>query len=162
MLRKSLFFGLTLVLVVALVGLTLRGRRLEKQQASQSVEVVQPSRSTSTRIWTPQDLEIVQLKIRLEQGKGTAGRIQSRIARHEIEIRNNGKVPYGRIQLSFDYLGRNGKLLTTRTQSISRTILPGTDLKLTDVGFDGLPSSTADFRVTIVYADIGNEPLSQD
>ncbi len=160
MIRKSLFWGLTLVLVTALVSLTLRGRRLEKQQSSRAVEIVRPSKTTSTRVLMPQDLEIAQSRMQLEESTG--GNAKFRIARHTIEIRNNGKVPYCRIQLGFDYLNRNGKPLTTRTQSVSRIILPGTSLKPVDITLDGLPASTANFRVTIVYADIGSALMSPE
>ncbi|MBP1624567.1 MAG: hypothetical protein H6Q07_2587, partial [Acidobacteria bacterium] len=53
MIRKSLFWGLTLVLVVALISLIVRGRRLEKQQAGKSVEVVQESEPSPIRVLAP-------------------------------------------------------------------------------------------------------------
>jgi hypothetical protein len=159
MIRKSLFWGLTVVLIVALVNLIIRGRRLEKQQARQLVEVVQESRPTSTRVLAPRDLEIVQSKMRLEEADG---KTRSQIARHEIEIRNNGKIPYSGIQLGFDYLDRSGKLLSTKTQSLARSIEPGGDLKLVEIVVSGLPLPTISFRVVVVSADIGLAPPSQD
>jgi hypothetical protein len=154
MIRKSLFWGLTLILVIALVNLIIRGRRLEKQQASRLAEVIQESKATSTRVLAPRDLEIVRSKMQLEEEVG--GRIRSQTAWHEIEICNDGKIPYSGIQLSFDYLDSRGKLLATRTYSIVQTILPGATLKLVDITVDGLPVSTANSHVVIAYADIGN------
>jgi hypothetical protein len=157
MIRKSLFWGLTLVLMVALINLIIRGRRLEKQQSGRFAEDVRESQPTPTRVLVPRDLEIVQAKMRLEaQG---SGKDRYQTARHEIEIRNNGKVPYGGIQLSFDYLDRSGKVLATKTQSVAQTILPGTSEKLPDIKVEGLAASTADFQAAILYADIGRAPL---
>ena len=155
MIRKSLFWGLTLVLVVALVNLMIRGRRLEKQQGSQPVEVVQESTPTSTRVLAPQDLEILHSGMRLEEQAGSTA--QAETAVHEIEIRNNGSVPYGTIQLGFDYLGSDGKLLASKTRSIIQTIVPGATLKLIDLKAEGLPTSTASSRVAVIFADIGKE-----
>jgi len=155
MLRKYLFLGLTLVLVVALVNLIIRGRRLEKQQASRRVEVVEQSKPTATRVLAPQDLEITQSKMWFEEAAG--GRNQSQTARHEIEIRNNGHVAYSRIQLSFEYLDRRGNVSSTKTHPITRTILPGAELKVSDIRIEGLPGSAASSRVAIVYADIGQK-----
>jgi hypothetical protein len=160
MIRKYLFWGLTLVLVVALVNLIIRGRRLEKQQVDRLVEVVQDSEPTATRVLRPQDFEILQSKMLLEQEPGS--KKQSRTARHEIEIRNKGKVSYSGIQLSFDYLDRSGRALGTKTRAVVQTILPGATLKIAEIKVDGIPISTVDSRVAIVYADIGQETKSGD
>ena len=156
MLRKSLFWGLTLVLVVALINLIIRGRRLEKQQASQLVEVVQEAKPTPTRVFAPRDLEIVQAGMRLEGVTGE--KTESQTAQHEIEIRNRGTVPYGKVQIDFDYFDRSGKVLATRTQTIEQTISPGAMLKIAAVRIDGLPLSTVNSRASLAYADIGRAP----
>ncbi len=160
MIRKSLFWGLTLVLVVALINLIIRGRRLEKQQARQRVEVVQEAKPTPTRVLAPKDLEIVQSAVRLEGA--TSGKTESQAARHEIELHNKGTVAYGKIQLDFGYFDRNGKVLTTRTQAVEQTILPGATLKIADIRIDGLPLSAVDSRVAIAYADIGSAPRPEE
>ncbi len=156
MIRKSLFWGLTLVLVVALINLIIRGRRLEKQQASQLVEVVQEAKPTPTRVLAPQDLEILQAAVRLEGAMG--GQTESQVARHEIEIHNKGTVPYGKVQLDFSYLDRSGKILATRTQAVEQTILPGATLKIADLKIEGIPLSAVNSRIDILYADIGSAP----
>jgi len=156
MVRKSLFWGLTLVLVVALINLIIRGRRLEKLQASQLVEVVKEAKPTPTRVLAPKDLEIVQSALRLEGVGG--GKIESQTARHEIEIHNKGTVPYATIQLDLNYLDHSGKVLATLTQAVKQVILPGATLKIADIRIDGAPLSAVNSRVTIAYADIGDRP----
>jgi hypothetical protein len=152
MLRKSLFWGLTLVLVVALVNLIIRGRRLEKQRAQEMVEVVQESKPTPTRVFAPWDLQVIQSKMQLE--KDPAGNRESQAARHEIEIRNSGSVPYLEIQLKFNYFNRAGKELVSRTQIIPQRILPGALLIVTGIVVREVPASATDSRVVIVSADI--------
>ena len=159
MLRKSLFWGLTLVLVVVIVNLVVRGRRLEKEKADQVVEVVQESKPSPTRVLGPQDLDIVQSKMILEGASDM--KPQSHAARHEIEIRNNGDVAYGEILLRFSYLDGMGKVRATKTQSVIRTLMPGAALVLSDILIDSIPASTADCRVSVVYADIGHAPEPQ-
>ena len=146
MIRKSVFWGLTLVLVVALVSLIIRGRQFEKQQkATRSVEVVQPSTPTSTRVLTPTDLEIVNSTIQL-----TAGRP----AMPEIEIRDNGTVPYSRLELKFVYFNRGGKALLTKTYSLDQTIAPGKSIMLANPSVEGIPDSATKFQVSILYAEM--------
>ncbi len=156
MLRKTLFWGLTLVLMVVLVNLILRERKLEKERARQMVEIVQESKPSATRVLGAQDLEIVQSKMILESESGT--KLQSRSARHEIVIRNNGTLPYGEIQLKFEYFDKGGKTLLTKTHSIARTLMPGATVELSEILIDDLPDSIANSRVAIAFADIGHAP----
>jgi hypothetical protein len=154
MIRRSLFVGLTLVLMLGFIFLTIRGCRQEEEPAGLPVETVEKSEATATRALKPADLEIVRSKMVLERSAGTTK--PSFSARHEIEIFNRGNVPYKEMRLNFVYLSRTGKVLETRTHSISQTILPGTTLKQTDIRMDGFSESAAESRVSIVYADIGN------
>jgi hypothetical protein len=151
MIRTSLFWGLILVLVAALISLIVRGRRLEKEQAQQTVEVVRESKATPTRIFAPHDLQMIQARMRLEKDPG--GNDKIRAARHEVAIRNSGDVPYSDIQLKFDYMSRNGKELATRTQSIPQRISPGATLN-TEAILTDIPASTADSKVAIISADL--------
>ena len=152
MLRRYLFWGLTLVLVVALTNLIIRGCRLEKEQARQHVETVEEAKPTFTRVQKPQDLKIVQSKMELEKKTDTGKPLNT--ARHEIEIHNGGNVPYKEIQIRFVYLSRTGNKLETRTHSIDQSILPGTTLKLASFRVDGIPSSVTNLQATIICADI--------
>jgi hypothetical protein len=146
MIRKSVFWGLTLVLVVALVSLIVRGRKFEKQQqAARSAEFVQPSKPTSTRVLTPTDLEVVNPTMPLPPGHA---------AMPEIEIRNNGNVAYSRIELKFIYLDTAGKTLTTKMHSVDRILGPGKSIKVTDMPSQEIPASAAKFQAYVLYADM--------
>jgi hypothetical protein len=152
MIRKSFFWGLTLVLIIALISLIVRSRRLEKQQVGKSEGVIQESKPTPTRVLAPQDLEIVQLLLRLE--KESDGKNQSQTAWHEMEIHNKGKVSYSSILLAINYVDRGGKLLATKNHYIKKIIIPRDVLKLADIKITGLPVHTASCRVEITCADI--------
>ena len=144
MIRKYLFLGLTLVLIVALVNLIIRGRRLEKQQAGKSVETIKESKPTPTRVLRPDDLEIIGSSMQ----RGAAGP-----ALHTVEIRNNGHYSYSRIQLRIAYMDRGGKLLETKHYSIVRDISPGWT-RVTDIRVEAVPDLAARAQVTIDYADL--------
>jgi hypothetical protein len=154
MMRKSLLFALTLVLMLGFIFLTVRGCRHEEEPASLPVETTEKSEATAARALKPADLEIVRSKTVWERNANATK--PSFSARHEIEISNRGSVPYKEMRLNFVYLSRTGKILETRTHSIGQTILPGATLKLTDIRIDGFSESAAESKVTIVYADIVN------
>jgi hypothetical protein len=157
MIRKYLIWGLTFVLIAAVIFLGIRGRRLEKQQATQVVEVVKESEPTATRSWAPRDVEIVIAKMMLDE---TSGKKQNLAARHHIELRNNGQIPYIRIQLNMEYLDGRGKVLEARPYRVDQTIPQGSAIKLDDIKIDKLPTSTADCRVAVIYADVKPAPAS--
>jgi hypothetical protein len=144
MIRKSLFWGLTLVLIVAIVNLVLRGRRLEKQQSAKAAEVVQQSKPTSTRVLAPQDLEITGSTMQVESGS----------ARHSIEIRNKGAVTYNGIRLKFAYLDSKDMVIAEKYYSAARAVAPGASIKLDDIKIDGIPASAARAQVSIRNADL--------
>jgi hypothetical protein len=152
MTRKYLFWGLTLLLAVALIFLILRSDRIKERPAGKPVEVSQESKPTATRVLKPQDVIILQSSIQLE--KESNGKKQSQAARHTIEIRNDGNVSYSSIQLSLVYLGFGGKTMTIKSYNITDTLAPGSTLKLTDIKITGLPVSTANCKIAVSYADI--------
>jgi hypothetical protein len=156
MMRRSLFFGLTLILVLAFAFLSIRGCRQEQKPAGQPMETVEKSEATATRVLKPQDLEIVHSKMILERNAGAAK--PSVAARHEIEIFNHGNVYYKEIRLSFVYLSRTGKVLEARDHSVAQNIQPGTALNVTDIRMVGISESATNARVSIVYADVGSGP----
>ena len=145
MMRKYLLRGLTLVLVVSIVSLVIRGRRLERQRDAQGAEGVQQSESMPTRVLSPQDLEIVNSKIQLDFPRADA---------HEVEIRNNGNVSYSRMQLRFVFLDRNGRVLATKTNLIARTVMPGKSIKVADMANNEIPPLAVISKVSILYADV--------
>jgi hypothetical protein len=149
MIRKSLFWGLTVVLVAALVSLIVRGRRLEKQEAAQAVEVVRQSKPSPTRVLAPQDLAI----------EGSAMQRSANLtALHEVEIHNNGSVPYTGIQLEFIYLDRAGKIVSTEKHTLGRTvIMPGQSFVAEDIRIEGVPASVEKFRTSVLSADMTSQ-----
>ena len=152
MIRKSLFWGLTLVLVVALVSLIYKGRQLEKQEAGKPVEIVQQSRPSLTRVLNPQDLVIVDSAMQRQSPD---------VVSHSVEIRNNGNVGYGRIQLKFAYQNRSGKTLATKTKSILRPVAAGSSVRVIDLTVEGVPASAVKSEVTILFAEIGVRPPTE-
>ncbi len=153
MIRKYLFLGLTLVLIVALTNLIIRGCRLEKEKAQQLVETVEEAKPTATRVLQPQDLRIALSQIVPETKKDKDGK-QSSAARHEMEIYNGGVVPYTEMQLKIDYRDRNGNTVETRTHTISRIVSPGSVLKAVNFTIEDVPSSATDALINILSADI--------
>ncbi len=150
MIRKSLFWGLTLVLVAALVSLIIRGRRLEKQQAEISMEVIEQSQASPIRVLQPDDLRIES---------STMQREGAHTALHEIQIRNTGTVPYGGIHLAFVYLDSSGKVLFTRTHPLgSAKILPGQTYAAPGIRVEEVPAAATKFQISILSADM----LSQE
>jgi hypothetical protein len=152
MIRKSVFWGLAIVLLVVLINLIVRGRQLEKKQANKSVEIVQESPSSPTRVLRPKGLEVKPSKMRLE--KDTGSNAGSLCAWHQMEIRNNETTSYGKIQLGIDYIDRKGKVLAARSYSAAGKIAPGEVLRLADVKIEGLPVQTADCRIAVIYAEM--------
>jgi hypothetical protein len=154
--RKYMFGGLTLVLMVALAFLIIRGRKMEKLKESPANEVIQESKLSPTRVLTPRELKIVQAKMALFRQSPDKAATQS--AQHEIEIRNLGSNTYSGIQLLFEYLNPKIKTITTKPYFINKTLLPGVALRLADIKIDNLPVSIADCKVIIISADLAETP----
>jgi len=145
MIRKSMLWGLTLVLVAALISLILRGRRMEQEHAAQGSEVVQPSKPTNTRVLDPQDLEIVNPAVERKPGSGASG---------EIEIRNNGSVAYSQILLKITHLDRKGKEVGSKICAVAQTVMPGASIKVTNLRAEAVPASSGKSEITVVSADV--------
>ncbi len=159
MIRKSLFLGLTLVLIVALIALIVRGYKMEKEQVHKPSEAVEEAKPTPTRVLAPQDLEIVEMKTVLEKEGDEKG--PSRIARHDIEIRNNGKVAYGDIQLRFVYFSLGHKTLRTKIYSANQIIPPEKILKLDNIRISDIPIAAVTSKASIICADIAPTPAAK-
>ncbi len=158
MARRLLFFALTLVLVAALLYLLLRGARQEAETGAPIAEseTTEKSESSAIRVLSPQDLEITGSGMVLESQSGTSG--PSLAARHEVEIRNRGRLPYGEVQIRIVYRAGNGKVVETRTRKFPETIAPGQSLKPGDFRVEGLPGSAVDAEMSVAYADIATAP----
>jgi hypothetical protein len=146
MARKSLFWGLTLILVVALVSLIIRGRQMEKETAAQPKEIMHQASILPTRVIAPPDLEIVRSTMEIRP---------DHTALHEVEIKNHGDVPYGGILLKFTYQNQIGESLLSKTFPLkSVRILPAGVSHAPAIVIPGVPAATKIFRVTIQYADM--------
>jgi hypothetical protein len=156
MISKYMFGGLTIVLMVALGFLIIRGRKMEKQQERKTTEVIQESKPSPTRVLTPRELKIVQAKMVLF--KQSPDKAANQSAQHEIEIRNLGPTTYSGIQILFEYLNSKGKTIATKPHSINKALSPGGVLLISDIKIVDLPVSIADCRVIIVSADLGEAP----
>jgi hypothetical protein len=154
--RKYMFGVLSLVLVVALAFLVIRGRKMEKLKESPTNEVIQEAKLSPTMVINPRELKIVQAKMALF--KQSPDKAASQFAQHEIEIRNLGSSSYSGIQLLFEYLNLKGKTIATKTHRINKTVSPGGTLRLVDIKIDKLPVSIADCRVIIISAELAEAP----
>ena len=158
MFRKSLFLGLTMMLVAVLVYLVIQGRRQEKRQEKtvRPVEIVQESAPSLTRVIGPDDLEILESKTEIGASGAEAGQPPSVTvsATHRFTIRNNAHVAYHGLGLRLSYLGRGEKTLETRTVPVSDLLQPGQARVLDEIKEADLPAGTLKCRATIAYADL--------
>jgi hypothetical protein len=152
MVRRSLFFGLTLLLVAAIAFLAMRGRRQEKEQDTEIVEKVEKAQLSPTRVFFPQDILIALLKTDWQKKENQTG--PSYTAIHAIEVCNRGNLPLKEIQLRFVYRWGSTKQ-ETRAHSVVKSIPAGATVTILDVSVDGLPQIAANARASVVYADIG-------
>lgn len=154
--RKYLFLGLTLVLIVVLVFLVVRGNQMGKKRGNKTVEIVQESKPTPTRVLTPRDLKIVQQTASFAPQSG--GKTGSLSARHAVEIRNIGPTAYGRLALIFTYLNSKGKTVATHIHAIDQAIVPNETVSLPPIKVDDLPPGISDSRVACAHADLQATP----
>jgi hypothetical protein len=156
MFRKTLFWGLTLMLVAVIVSLVIRSRRAEKKHAQAVMEVVQQSKPSATRVLSPQDLVIVEAKMDLAGGDGKplAKDRNLATAHHQVVVRNNGPVAYSNVQLKFMYLGRGDKVLESKTFIVAKPIPPGQTVSLGDISIESVPAAATHCTTRILYADL--------
>ncbi len=154
MLRKTLFWGLTLMLVAIIVSLVFRSRREEKSKAAEAVEIVQQSRPTATRVLAPQDLIIVESKMELV--KATGEEQKGAAAHHEVVVRNDGSVEYASLQLRFTYLGPGNKDLGSKTCVATKPVPPHQTESLGEITVEEVPAGAARCTVQILYADLSS------
>jgi len=155
--RKYMFLGLTVVLIIVFTNLMIRGCRLEKEQAQQMVETIEEAKPSPTRVIRPTDLKIRLSKMEPQPDLGKE--TPSAIMRHEVEIHNSGTVRYKGVQLTFAYYGQSGKQLGTRTHFVEKSIPAATSLRLPDILIDAVPTGATRLETAIAFADI--EPSNQ-
>jgi hypothetical protein len=154
-LRKSLFFGLTLVLISVLVYLVVQGYRMDKERLQQgAADVVETIKPTPIRALEPEDLEITAVSMSLDSN---AANSQGTTTEHRIEIRNSGDISYYGIQLKLIYLDGSGAELGSQFQQVMEQIPPGLTVLSLKIPSSSIPQGAVDFRSTIVYADMESE-----
>jgi hypothetical protein len=143
--RKSLFWGLTLILVAVLVTLIIRSRRMEKEQA-QPEEVVRQAFMVPTRVFAPADLEIASSTMQLKP---------DHTALHRIKIKNHGDVPYSGLLLRFTYQDHSGNSLLSKSYALGKAaIRPAQVFQVPEIVIMEVPPATKQFQVSIQYADM--------
>jgi|LSQX01.3.fsa_nt_gb hypothetical protein len=155
MIRRTLLFAVTLILVALLAGLMMRGCRQEKERTAGMTEQTLESPPSPIRVFTPDDLEIVRSDFRaqtLPGGETGAG--------HQVEIRHRGPLPYQAIRLRFAYLDRQGRILETRTLTHRETISPGATLRIDGIEVAPVPAAAAAAETSILSADLALSPAT--
>lgn len=158
--RKYLFLGLTVVLIIVFTNLMIRGCRLEEEHAKQMVERVEEAKPSPTRVIHPTDLKISLSK--MEPQPDHTGEKRSIVMRHEVEIYNGGTVAYKGIQLKFAYYTRSGKKLGTRTYFVEKSIPAASSLRLADLLIDNIPAEATGLETAIAFADIASSNTAEE
>jgi hypothetical protein len=155
MIRKSVFWGLTLVLVVVLVSLIVQSRRLEKQSTPTVTEVVKTAQSSPIRLVAPQDLKVVRSEVRFIKPSTENAPIADPqpAAELEVSIENRGPDPYINVQLRFTYLGGAKNVLESRNYLVDKPLPPGQTTSVGIIKVDDAPKNAVKCNVTIVSTD---------
>lgn len=146
--RKGLFAGLTLLLIVVFIFLAIQGNRLEKERQRRDADVVETFRPTPVRSLEPRDLEITGAFMERNNSGGTG---------HRIEVRNRGEATYSEIRLKLDYVDAGGKTLEPVIRDVVERIAPGVTELTFEIPQDEIPAGAVDCIPSIVYGDIEPE-----
>ncbi len=152
MVRRSLFWGLTLMLGAVFIWLIINGRKEEMRQTAAHAEVVQTAQLSATRVVGTGDLEIVDSDVkgvRKDEDKETLG---------PIMIRNRGNLPYHNALLRLQCLDASGKIVDTRTWNFAGTFPPGQSVTIPEITLDKVPRASVRMRISIAYSDLGAAP----
>ncbi len=152
MVRRSLFWGLTLMLCAVLAWLIINGRREEIRQTAAKSEVVQTAQLSPTRVLGAVDLEVS------EPGPEGTRRGERQELLGPVTIHNRGALPYHNTALRLQCLDAGGKVVDNRVLMVPETILPGQSITIRDLVPDKLPRSAARCRLTVAYSDLGAAP----
>jgi hypothetical protein len=156
MIRRSLFFGLTLILFGTVVYLGFKSRReAAEPQLPQFTEVTQEAKPSLTRVLDPSDLKMI------DSGQPEAGGIHEPkgaiLPGCAVSFRNEGSVSFCSLQLKLTYWGQNEKSLETRNITVKGVIRPGGMLDSGGIFAENVPAGTARCEVAVLSADIGTE-----
>ena len=153
MFKRQLFYGITLILLVVIIFLIMRGRNAEKEREAQIIqfEEVTSEIPSPVRAILPRELEIVEAGVSWTRDPDKK---DASVAHHDITIRNTSEGSYVSLWLRMEYLDEKGKTIDTRTHEVSGSLPSGGTLRASDITIDGLPDATSDFRAVIISADL--------
>ncbi len=152
MVRRSLFWGLTLLLVAVLVWLIINGRKEESRRASAPSEVVQTAKLSPTRAVAPSDLEVAEP----DAARTNRGDLPDQLG--PVAIHNRGSVAYHGTMLRLRCLDSSGKVLDTRTLLVPETIAPGQTITVGPIALEKVPHGTVRYHIGIAFSDVGTAP----
>ena len=155
MVRRQIFYGITLVLLVAVIFLLMRGRNAEKERKAQNTKLMEAASAppSPVRAILPRGLEIVEAEVSWTRNPDEKDAVT---ARHDITIRNTGEGSFVGLRLRIEYIDKNGKPVETRTSEVMEALPSGGTLRLSGITVDGLPDAAADFHAVILSADLEN------
>jgi hypothetical protein len=153
MFRKTLFGGLTLMLVACLIWLIIRGRQQEARLAAVPGEIVKTARSTSTRVVAPGDLEAVL-------SQPPAGSSLAPRSLGKVTLRNLGGQTYHNVMLTLSFVDAGGKALGAQNHLVRESIGPGQTFVAGEISADNAPSGTTRCDIRILYSELGSADRS--
>ena len=153
MFRRQLFYGITFILLAVILFLMLRGRSADKDREAQNIklEEIASDPPAPVRAILPRDLEIVEAKVSLTRNPEKK---DDSTAHHDITIRNTGGGSYVGLWLRMEYIDEKGKPVEIRTHEINEALPSEGILRVSDITIDAMPDAAADFRATILSADL--------
>ena len=157
MFRKSIFWGLTLMLGTLLVWLVVRARKQEAQIATAPAptEIVRSAKPSPTRVIAPKDLDAGQSQVQFASMVSGASKSGGRSALLHVVIRNRGSVPYHNVMLKLTWIGASGKAIDSQTHLVPDTIQPGQTLDDGEVALEGAPGGSVKCTIAILHSDLG-------
>jgi hypothetical protein len=157
MFRRSIFWGLTLMLGTLLVWLVVRARKQEAQIAMvpAPTEIVRSAKSSPTRVIAPKDLDAGESQVEFASMVSGAPKSGGRSALLHVVIRNRGAVPYRNVMLKLTWVGTSGKAIDSQTHLVPGTIEPGQTLNDGEVALEGVPSGSVKCTIAILHSDLG-------
>jgi hypothetical protein len=153
MFRRQLFYGITLVLLVVIIFLLLRGRSAEKEREAKNIKLAEiaSEQPSPVRAILPRDLVIVDAGVSLTRDPDKK---DASAAHHDVTIRNTGAGSYAGLWLRMEYIDEKGKLVDNRTYEAKGDLPSGGTLRISDIVIDDLPDAVSDFRASILSADL--------
>jgi hypothetical protein len=153
MFRRQLFYGITLILVVVIIFLLMRGRSSDKEREARNVRLQEAAVETASpvRAILPRDLEIVEATVSWTRNPGEK---DAAAARHDMTIRNTGEVSYISLWLRMEYIDEKGRPVEIRTHEVNETVPSGGTLRVPEITIDALPDTASDYRAAILSADL--------